>query len=405
MEQKGALRIRKTIPGYDAGERRPALDRRQLAHALRQLELIPGGEAPLFRDFADRFISEYAVANRQKPRGVKSKKSILAIHLLPRLGHLRLDELNDTHLQKLKADLSDKNPKTVNNVLTVLSKMLKVAVKWRVLHHAPVEIELFRVDPPAVAFYEFEQYDALVRHAEQIDLRILAALLLGGDAGLRAGEIAALEWDDVSLRHEYLNVRRSQSQGLVSLPKGGRSRQVPLTEKLQAALTGIRHDKGQRVLVRDSGDAVSEQTLRTWIARVEKAVGIRKSGRGGRLHILRHTFCSHLAMRGAPPIAIKELAGHTSLRTTMRYMHLSPTEARRAIQLLDGGRAPAGTGAVLPLNVLSPAGFEFALGPASGVERASNPAPAQSEGTETRRGVADAAEVWAEELALARGER
>ncbi|WP_395825558.1 tyrosine-type recombinase/integrase [Archangium minus] len=42
----------------------------------------------------------------------------------------------------------------------------------------------------------------------------------------------------------------------------------------------------------------------------------------GALHILRHTFCSHLAMRGVPPLSPKELAGHRSLRTTMQYMHL-----------------------------------------------------------------------------------
>ena len=44
----------------------------------------------------------------------------------------------------------------------------------------------------------------------------------------------------------------------------------------------------------------------------------------GKVHILRHTFCSHLAMQGAPARAIKELAGHANLSTTMRYMHLSP---------------------------------------------------------------------------------
>ena len=39
---------------------------------------------------------------------------------------------------------------------------------------------------------------------------------------------------------------------------------------------------------------------------------------------LRHTFCSHLAMRGAPARAIQELAGHSELGVTQRYMHLSP---------------------------------------------------------------------------------
>jgi hypothetical protein len=55
----------------------------------------------------------------------------------------------------------------------------------------------------------------------------------------------------------------------------------------------------------------------------------------GALHILRHTFCSRLAMRGAPAKAIQELAGHESLTTTQRYMHLSPAAKDAAISLLD----------------------------------------------------------------------
>ena len=57
------------------------------------------------------------------------------------------------------------------------------------------------------------------------------------------------------------------------------------------------------------------------------------------VHILRHTFCSHLAMRGAPARAIQELAGHQDLDTTQRYMHLSPAALDAAIRLLDGPAA------------------------------------------------------------------
>jgi integrase len=58
--------------------------------------------------------------------------------------------------------------------------------------------------------------------------------------------------------------------------------------------------------------------------------------RTGALHILRHTFCSHLAIRGAPGKAIQELADREDLKTTMRYMHLSPAARESAIRPLDG---------------------------------------------------------------------
>lgn len=54
------------------------------------------------------------------------------------------------------------------------------------------------------------------------------------------------------------------------------------------------------------------------------------------IHILRHTFCSHLTMRGARARAIQELAGHQDLSTT-RYMHLRPAALDAAIRLLEGG--------------------------------------------------------------------
>ena len=66
-------------------------------------------------------------------------------------------------------------------------------------------------------------------------------VLLGGDAGLRLGEIIALEWRDVDLQARRLTVQRSDWQGHVTVPKGGRSRQLPMTQRLTAALKAARH--------------------------------------------------------------------------------------------------------------------------------------------------------------------
>ncbi len=52
-------------------------------------------------------------------------------------------------------------------------------------------------------------------------------------------------------------------------------------------------------------------------------------------HALRHTFCSHLSMLGAPVNSIRELAGHGELSVTQRYMHLSPSALDDAIRLFE----------------------------------------------------------------------
>jgi len=62
------------------------------------------------------------------------------------------------------------------------------------------------------------------------------------------------------------------------------------------------------------------------------------------VHVLRHSLCSHLAMKGAPARAIQELAGHEDLATTQRYMHLSPAAIEGAIRLLGTSSVLFGRG-------------------------------------------------------------
>ena len=53
-------------------------------------------------------------------------------------------------------------------------------------------------------------------------------------------------------------------------------------------------------------------------------------------HVLRHTFASHLVMRGATMSAVRKRPGHASIVMTMRYAHLGPQVVRETVRLLDG---------------------------------------------------------------------
>jgi len=71
-----------------------------------------------------------------------------------------------------------------------------------------------------------------------------------------------------------------------------------------------------------------------------KRAGLRMIG----WHALRHTFASHLVMRGASLKAVQELLGHATMEMTLRYSHLTPEVRREAVELLDSKTGSKGQG-------------------------------------------------------------
>ena len=181
-------------------------ERHLLQHGPAQLKK----EVPTLEEFAPRFIDGHARANRQKPSGIAAKETILNVHLVPLLGSKRLDAITNEDIQRVKSHLKDRTPKTVNNVLTVLNTLLKKAVEWNVVAGMPCTCRLLPVPKPSARFHDFEEYERLVVAARELDPRAEVIVLLGGEAGLRCGEIAALEWGDVDLNKRQVCVQRSE---------------------------------------------------------------------------------------------------------------------------------------------------------------------------------------------------
>jgi len=298
----------------------------------------PRKEVPTLEEFAPRFLDGYARANRQKASGVAAKEMILRVHLSPALGDRRLDAIANEDVQRLKHRLLNKAPKTVNNILTVLNVLLKKAVEWDLVERMPCSIKLLAVPKRATRFYDFDEFERLVDAARTTDPRAHLLVLMAGEAGLRLGEMVALEWSDIDFVKRQVCVQRSAWRGQVASPKGGRLRYVPLTARLAAALRDHRHLRGPLVLYQDSGSPLRERLVQGLLRRAAQKAGLFNNGP----HMLRHSFCSHLAMLGAPARAIQELAGHQDLSTTQRYMHLSPAALGTAVDLLDRRRERGG---------------------------------------------------------------
>ncbi|CAM4495742.1 tyrosine-type recombinase/integrase [Corallococcus exiguus] len=352
-------RVRKASP---LNTRRGAEEyERQVRHAL--LSGSFGKEAQneqdriaTFKEFVPRFIT-YS-ENNNKPSSVASKRQILSNHLLPAFGHLSLDSIGLAEIEEFKAVMRKKpadallrkaaptraavlkrkrsNPKFlslkyINNVLAVLHKLLVLAQDQGIISHVP-RIKVFKTRKPAFDFLTFEEAELLVTNAEA-EWRPLIFVAL--KTGMRQGELIGLQWNDVDLQRGKLHVRRTIWRGTSCLPKGGRERIVDLPVSAVQVLKEHRHLRGAQVFCQEDGQMLTAGLMKAPLKRALARAGIRREEGLIGWHDLRHTYGSHLAMRGIPLKVIQELMGHATIEMTMRYAHLAPEARERAVQQLD----------------------------------------------------------------------
>ena len=313
-------------------------------------------EVPTVREFHEVFLEASRIKN--KPSSVESKEMILRVHILPHLGDLRINEVTYAVIEDFKVMLSktpihnvekrygaklraakgkpvgDERPsrllsaKTINNVLTVLRRMLVVARKRGHLETVP-DVEWLKNERPEFDFLDFEEAERLVKAADgEWRTMILVALR----TGMRHGELIGLRWQDVDLVAGRITVRQNIVWGHVGTPKSGKPREIPLGDEVRAALKAHRHLRGPLVFCDLAGRVLTDGETRGPLWRACKRAGLRPIT----WHVARHTFASHLVMRGGTMRAVQELLGHSTILMTMRYAHLGPEVARDTVRLLDG---------------------------------------------------------------------
>src|SRR5207248_1469919 len=136
--------------------------------------------------------------------------------------------------------------------------LLKKAVEWNVIDAMPCTVRLVKTTEGAIAFYDFAEFEALVSAAAAMDPRAHLVVLLGGEAGLRAGEMRALRWTDVNFDTRQVTVQFAEWRGHITTTKGNRIRYVSLTKHLMEALRSARHLRGPLVLYRGDGLPLTE---------------------------------------------------------------------------------------------------------------------------------------------------
>jgi integrase len=296
-------------------------------------------EVPTLGDFTEQFMT-YSKTNN-KPSTIHAKEWLLRVHLIPAFGAKRLDAIGAEQIERYKATKLDEGyvKKSINNHLTALRKLLNLAVEWNKIDRAP-KVKGFKLGKDTVEDEQYLTFEESDRFLQAATPEWKPLLVLAIRTGLRAGELLALRWQDVDLVAGQLVVRRTLWQDQEGPPKGGRTRPVPLSDETVATLKAHRHLRGPYVFCDEVGSRLTHSIIKDVVPATCRRAGLAKRIT---THGLRHTFASHLAMRGVSLKTIQELLGHESFAMTLRYAHLSPDVRRDAVQLLDGSTGARGT--------------------------------------------------------------
>lgn len=292
-------------------------------------------EVLTLREFAERhYLPKSAIRN--KPATVSAKESILRMHLYPRIGGVPIDQIDEAMIEDIVVELATEvegkrllSDKSINNVQAVISHMLNYAKKRKLITYVP-DVEWLRPAKPEIDFLDFEEAERLFVGGSKVP-EWHCAVSLAAKTGMRLGELRALQWGDVDLVAGKVFVRRNMWRNHEGTPKSGRSRELPLSAATVQLLRDHQHLRGKRVFLDMDGSNYSLGAWRHGLYRVSRRAGLRELG----WHTLRHTFASHLVMRGVPINAVQELLGHSTIEMTMRYAHLCPGVKRDAVELLD----------------------------------------------------------------------
>lgn len=284
----------------------------------------PSPQKVAFRDFVEgTFDAEYMPSYR--PATSERYRALFRQRVMPFFGSMPIDEITLADIRASRAD-TRKDGIMIKGPVALVCTVLRTAHESGFRGEPPklprgfLKTSKKLPDAPSVA-----EVTGMLEAPGWIGLAIALAAL----AGMRQGEVRALEVRDLDFDNHRILVRRAMSGKISLTPKSGHERPVPMVPELEGRLREAVRSKlpKARVVVTADGNTPLRTQVLTVFKRYLAKAGLRERS----FHSLRHHFITELVRGGAGLEAVRVMAGHSKLEMTQRYAHAIGEDLRVAI--------------------------------------------------------------------------
>jgi integrase len=207
----------------------------------------------------------------------------------------------------------------VNRYIAIVKCLFNRLIDWGKLQSNPCRgIKLYQ-EPPRTHWLEPGQIADLLAHCSARLKPIVQVALL---TGLRKGDVLRLTWDRIEFEQMMIRIVQSKTKSALHLP---------MSPALAAVLRSVPKDVDCPYVFHERQRPLRPYGwVRTDFLRATKDAGVA----GTRFHDLRHTAATQLRRLGRDLQIVQQALGHKSIRTTLRYSHVHPTELKDAMNKL-----------------------------------------------------------------------
>ncbi|MFH1771437.1 MAG: tyrosine-type recombinase/integrase [Candidatus Omnitrophota bacterium] len=287
-------------------------------------------DATLFKLFDEYLIysgTNHSPSTQKRYRAIIShfKGFLRQYPYITKISHIIPKTIEDYKALRKKAGVKNR---TINIEREVINSMFNLAVQWGYAKDNPVRgVKPLKEEKDVKPrFLNDEEIKALLENCGDKLYPIFYTFL---HTGMRKSELEYLEWNDIDFARRKIKIRFKHDWH----PKTS-EREIPINNGLCDTLKQHkeRAKQGTYVFHDGKGQRIEPNRLRKKLMSLTKRCGFPDVTK---LHTFRHTFASHLVMKGVDLPTVKKLLGHSDIKTTMIYSHLADEHVDRAVEKLE----------------------------------------------------------------------